>query len=185
MGILLKTEIETNVGVVKNAYITIPSYTVRKNTGEISFSVAYYTSEKYSKMGVAEYVEDIANLTQLPIDATFAPHQILCLENKEWVEKSLPQNLKVKFTKPKTTPILETTWVEEEIEMPYISFDEEGNEVEKVRIKTIPKEKTTKIGEVVKNKIDWSLVEHPLSFAYKHLAEELKNIIPNLQIEKA
>lgn len=185
MGILLKTEIETNVGIVKNAYITIPSYTVRKNTGEISFSVAYYTSEKYSRMGVAEYVEDIANLTQLPIDATFAPHQILCLENKEWVEVSLPQHLKVNFSKPIKVPIFETKEVIKEVQTPYVSFNKEGNEIELLR--TI-KNKTTekiKIGEVVKNKIDWSLIDHPLSFAYKHLAEELKNIIPNLQIEKA
>tara|TARA_B110000902_G_scaffold154831_1_gene177710 strand:+ start:404 stop:961 length:558 start_codon:yes stop_codon:yes gene_type:complete len=185
MGLIIKTELETNIGSTDCAYVSIESYTVRKNTGQISFAISYYTNEEYVKESLPKYTEDIANILSISNDAKFTPHSVLYLKDKEWIEVSLPQNLKANFSKPIKTPIFDTKEVIKEVTTPYVSFDKEGNEVELLRTTEKKIKEKTKIGEGVKNEIDWSLMNKPLSFAYKILTEELKSIIPNLQIKKA
>lgn len=183
MGLVIENEIETNVGEVTNAYVTIQSYTVRKNIGEISFSIAYYTDEKYSKMSCHEYLEDLTDIIQLPVEATFNPIEVLYYKDNEWNTVSFPLNMKVKFTEKIETPILEIEKIPIEKEIPYISFDSEGNEIEKIRKKVVFEEVKKEIGKEERNKIDWSLVNNPLSFAYQKLAEELKKNMPDLKIK--
>jgi len=185
MGLIIKTELETNIGTTDCAYVSIESYTVKKNTGQISFAISYYTNKEYVNESLPKYIEDIAQILSIPIEAKFTPHSVLCLKDKEWIEVSLPQHLKANFTKPIKSPIFDTKEVIKEITTPYVSFDKEGKEIELLRTTEKKVIEKTKIGEEIKNEIDWALMNEPLSFAYKILTEELKSIIPNLQIEKA
>ena len=115
MGLIIKTELETNIGSTDCAYVSIESYTVRKNTGQISFAISYYTNEEYVKESLPKYTEDIANILSISNDAKFTPHSVLCLKDKEWIEVSLPQNLKANFSKPIKTPIFDTKEVIKEV----------------------------------------------------------------------
>ena len=85
MGLIIKTELETNIGSTDCAYVSIESYTVRKNTGQISFAISYYTNEEYVKESLPKYTEDIANILSISNDAKFTPHSVLCLKDKEWI----------------------------------------------------------------------------------------------------
>ena len=69
-------------------------------------------------------------------------------------------------------PIYEKKVVKKQV--PYISFDENGDEVEK--IKTVEREEKVQVDTKTKKRklIDYSLMEKPFEFAYQYLKEELE-----------
>ena len=70
-------------------------------------------------------------------------------------------------------------------EVPYVSFDENGDEVEKIKI--VEREEDVQVDTISKKRklIDYSLMEKPFELAYKHLKDELSKHFPKDKIVQA
>ena len=77
-------------------------------------------------------------------------------------------------------PILEEKETEKEV--PYISFDENGDEITKYR--TVKKKEKVTVGHktVKRDKIDNSIIGDLPSYCYSHIEKELKKIFPKGEI---
>jgi len=79
--------------------------------------------------------------------------------------------------------IFEDQTIEKEI--PYTSFDENGEEITLYR--TVAVKEKVKIGskKEVKNIIDYDILNDLKNFSYNHLIGKLTEVLPNIEIIKA
>jgi len=68
-------------------------------------------------------------------------------------------------------------------EVPYVSFDEDGEEITLYR--TVVSKELVKVGEteVYKKVVDYGVIDNLQTFCYNHLVEKLSEVFPEDKIE--
>ena len=69
-------------------------------------------------------------------------------------------------------------------EVPYVSFDENGDEVTLYRTVKVTEDIKTGTKTEIKNVVDYTVVDRLREFSYDYLAEELAKVFPKKKIEK-
>ena len=69
-------------------------------------------------------------------------------------------------------------------EVPYVSFDENGDEVTLYRTVEVTEDVKTGTETEIKNVVDYTAVDRLREFSYDYLAEELAKVFPKSKIEK-
>jgi len=181
MGLTIKSDLDTSKGASNGVYIRIDTCRINKVQGEMVFAASLWLDENSSKGFYREYIEDSIGKSEGMIKAEVVYYKDE--EDYEGTEVKLPNHFRITFTEKEIIkkPIYETKLVE--VDVPYISFDAEGNEVEKV--KKVEKEHKVVVREeeVVKNKIDYSVVDRPIVYAYNYMKKELEKLLPGAVIE--
>lgn len=183
MGLTIKSTIETNIGDVNSPYVVISNYSVSKTSAEISYRVNYFTNKEYWKQSLPTKISELSIPKNLPPNVIFSPGTILYEYKKEWVEVSLPQFFRVKLSEKKSIEIPITEKQEIVKKVPYISFDENGDEITKHReIKVIEEVEIGK-EKIEEEIINYDLFDNPIAFAYTHLKKELETLLVGVKIE--
>jgi hypothetical protein len=179
MGFILDVDLETSEGPSHEVYVRIESLTFNKVTMEVGFQLTYWESkeyaEKFNRTSTEEKPNNCIGLIQ---------ERVLYFEDEESDGKEilLPHHLRTKIVKLEQVehPIYETLTAEEEV--PYVSFDENGEEVTKYR--TVVTEKQVQVSVEVKETelFDYSALNNIFEFCYNHAKKILGEFIPKDKI---
>lgn len=179
MGFILDVDLETSEGPSHEVYVRVESLTFNKVTMEVGFQLTYWESKKYAE-----------NFNRVTADQ---PHnnavgliqeRVIYFKDDEsdGDEVLFPHHIKTLITKTELTeiPVIETKEVK--VEVPYVSFDENGEEITKYR--TIVKEEEVQVGvnNIEKEVFDYSALNNIFEFAYNHAKKILGDLIPEDKI---
>ena len=172
MGLVIKVDLDTSRGSTNEAYIRIETCRINKVQAQLEFTTTCWINKKAASKFYRKYLDD-----PLTNAGGLVNKEVVFYKSKDDVEGTevgIENYYKVPTVKEVIIeePIYETKLVVKQV--PYISFDENGEEVEK--IKTVEREEKVEIRKEKKKKklIDYSLMEKPFEFAYSYLKEELE-----------
>lgn len=179
MGFIIDLDLETSQGPTQEVYIRIESLHFNKPKMEVRFQLSYWENKKY-----ADYFK-----RKLPTEQESKPKGLiqekiikLLGNNKLGEEILLPHMIISTLTEEKDiiVPIFETKSIE--VEIPYVSFDENGDEITK--IKTLVREEQVKVGEKTEKAeiFDYSSTSNLFESCYKIARSRLNQFIPNDKI---
>ena len=179
MGLVMNFDLETSAGPTKSAYCRIDTYRIDKVTNRLRFAVTYWTDKesaaKFNRTYLEEDMKQAYGLFSSKV--VHYPDQL-----SEGDEVDLPTFFDVNMADTITVeePILEEKEVEKEV--PYISFDENGDEITKTR--TVRKKEKVVVGHktVKRDRIDNSIIGDLPAYCYSHIEKELKKIFPKGEI---
>ena len=182
MGLVLKVDLDTSGGSTKEAYIRIETCRINKVQAQLEFTTTCWINKKAAGKFYRKYLSDpLTNAGGLIKQEVVYYSDAADINGTEVV---LANYYKVPLTTGITVeePIFEKQFVKKEV--PYVSFDENGDEIEKIKIVT--KEVDVQVGsnKIKKQLIDYSLMERPFELAYKHLKNELAKYFPKSSIVK-
>lgn len=182
MGLVLKVDLDTSRGSTQEAYIRIETCRINKVQAQLEFTTTCWINKKAAGSFYRKYLDD-----PLTNAGGLINKEVVYYKDENDIkgtEVSIENFYKVHTVKEITVeePVYETKVVKKEV--PYISFDENGDEVEKV--KTVEKEEKVQVDTLVKKRklIDYSLMEKPFEFAYQYLKDELSKFFPKSKIVK-
>lgn len=182
MGLVLNVDLETNQGPTDELFIRIDSFKVNSTVGEIKFSTSSWLTKKHADAFLRTYDTDVLK----PAEGIVAQKVIYYDDVEISGKEVLIENYYSVPMYRKTT--VEVDIVEEQEvtrEVPFISFDEDGNEV--TLYKTSTNKELVKVGteKQVKNVYDYNIPQNNLGeFCYNHLISELKKRFPENKIKK-
>lgn len=179
MGLVMKIDLETSAGPTKEGYCRIDTYRIDKVTSRLRFAVTYWMSEKDAAEFNRTYLdEDLKQARSLfSSKVVYYPDQL-----SDGDEVDLPTFFDVNMAEAIVVdePILEEQEVEREV--PYISFDDNGDEITKTRI--VKKKEQVEVGRktVKRERIDNGIIGDLPTYCYYHIEKELRKIFPKGEI---
>lgn len=179
MGLLINADLETSAGSTKEAYARIDNYRVDKVSSRIRFAVSYWLSEEYAHKFNRKYLDQkLKNATGL-----FSNLVVIYDEEDNGEEIEFPTFLEVNISKEEETkvPIYESKNITEEV--PYVSFDENGDEVTKYRTVEKTVKEVVSYEVEIKEVIDNSIIGDLTNFCYNKLTKEIQKVIPSVEIK--
>lgn len=167
MGLSLKLDIDTFEGPSQSVYCRIDQLVIQKTTNRIIISMCYFTNPDKTQ----------------PNDQL--PYTVLHYLNNEDepVETKLPSTLKVNLGE--TTIMKEPIYKKEKVkeQVPYVSFDENGDELTKYR--EVEVEKNIKVGEEkteITIPIYDAIQKDIFGYCYNKIKQELKKAFPQAEV---
>ena len=177
MGLVLKIDLETNLGPTTEAYISIDSIRVNKTLAEVKFSLSAWLNKTYADKFFRKYKEDDLNNAKGQISSN-----VLYYENEDsnGDEITIPNyfaNIDLAVRKEVEVPIIEE--VQKEKKIPQVSFDENGDEVtiERIVFETVKEQTGTKLEE--RSVVAYDSINAIEDFCYIYLKKELSKLFPN------
>lgn len=175
MGFILDVDLETSEGPSHEVYVRVESFTFNKVTSMVQFQITYWQDQKsairFNRITLDEEPRSAVGLIQ---------ERVLYFEdeNSDGTELLLPHHMKVPLTVQEEVevPKYETQLVEREV--PYVSFDENGDEITKYR--TVTKEEEVKVGveKQFTEVISTTLLGNVMGFIYNKIKDRLSEFIP-------
>jgi hypothetical protein len=181
MGYVLNADLETSLGPTQELYVRVEGFTFNKVTAQLSFQITYWVDRekaiKFNKIFLEEPNKNAKGLIQNKV-IHFADDEE---EGKE-LELSQFEKVLVANEDEIEIPIFEEQDVRKDV--PYISFDENGDEITKYR-EVIRKQKV-QVGmkKEVRSVIDVKAFNNIYEYCYKKLHEYLSTLFPLEQIVK-
>ena len=181
MGFILNVDLETSSGPTHEAYIRVDNYRFNKVTSELIVTTTAWLNAKKAHNFNRKYIDEpLKNAVGLIGSEVIYYNG----EDNTGIEVSIPNLFKGKVTEVKSVeiPIYEQRPVEKEV--PYISFDQDGEEItltrkvtenEKVQVDT-----KTEIKEIINPEVLTNLFD----YSYGVVKKELMKIFPESLIEK-
>ena len=181
MGFKLNIDLETGSGPTQEAYVRIDNYRFNKVTSEIILTTTTWLNiEKAHAFNRTYLEESLKNAEGLvSADVLYYP-----TPDSEGEEVSIPIVYKapVAIREEVEFPIYEEQETIEEV--PYVSFDENGDEITKykdeIAVKKVLVDSHKEIREVIKPELLTNLYE----FAYEVIKNKLAELFPEDKIEK-
>lgn len=180
MGFRLNVDLETSSGPSQEVYVRIESLVVNRVTAKARFQITYWLDQdhaiKTNRQYVEEEVKPLAGLIQ---------ERVLYYENEDsdGEEILLPHMLEEDMATEQQVevPIFEEQEIKKEV--PYTSFDENGDEITLYR--TVTSKQNVKVGSTLETRkvIDITLAENIFEFGYSRVKKMLESKFPNNKIE--
>lgn len=181
MGYKLNVDLETSSGPSYEVYTRIESMVVNRTTSKLRLQLTYWIDKEHAIKTNRVYVED-----ELIAKVGMIQDKVLYYENDETegkelilptlIEEDIAEEVEVEI------PIFEK---QETIrKVPYISFNEMGEEITLER--EVKSEKEVKVGTEVELRkvINIKLVDNIYEYSYKIIKDKLGKLIPENKIEK-
>lgn len=175
MGFILDVDLETSEGPSRDVYVRIESLTFNKVTSTVQFQITYWQEQKYATKF------NRTTLEQEPRNAIgLIQERVLYFENieSEGIEIMFPHHLNIPLTVEKEIEVPKYEMVTIEKEVPYVSFDENGDEITKYRTVSEEVKKTVGTEKKVSQVIDTTLLDDLMGFCYSKIKEKLSEYIP-------
>ena len=182
MGLLIKGDIETNVGPTNSIYCRIESYKVQIPRAQVQFTVQYWQDKESADgyTGVYEgdnrentghYAYDIVNHSEVLIYKDSTPSSI-----------ELPKSIKSspRIEKELMVPTYEKKVVTKEV--PYISFDENGDEIVLTRKVDTLERVLVKERATHQQYFDRKVLNNFPVYCYMELKQHLKDYFENSNV---
>ena len=180
MGLRLNVDLETSLGPSQEVYARIESIIYNKFTASVMFQIAYWLTQDHAKKATRVFLdEELKNMTGMVHDKVL----YYADGDTEGAEVTLPMHFSVEavYDSEVEVPVYETKIEEKKI--PYISFDENGDEITLHR--TVSEEVQVQVGtsKEVKKVIDQQVSNRLADFSYEVLQKELTKWFPKDNIE--
>ena len=183
MGLTIKVDLDTSAGSTDQAYIRIETCRINKVQAQLEYTTTCWVNKKRASKFYRKYLYD-----PLTNAGGMIKREVVYYSDSEDLdgkEITLDNYFKVSTVNEVTVeePIYEKQVVVKKV--PYVSFDENGDEVEKIKI--VEREEDVQVDTISKKRklIDYSLMEKPFELAYKHLKDELSKHFPEDKIVQA
>ena len=144
MGFIVNADLETTVGSTTSLYVRIESIVLNRVSGKIRYQITYWANQEYAVSSTKMYADEEEQRYQ----GLVGERMILYTDsNKEGVDLLLPHMIEEDLAEEKQVevPVFET--IETTKEVPYVSFDSEGNEITLYR--TITSSENVKVGTTI------------------------------------
>lgn len=181
MGFIIKADFETNLGPTQELYARIEGFTFNKVTAQLSFQITYWIDQasaiRHNRVFLDEEVKGMKGLVQdnlIYFDSPDSSGKEIKLSQFERVIVSKEDEVE--------TPEYEQQMIE--VEVPFISFDDDGDEVMKTRI--IKKPKEVQIGTILETRsvIDLEAFDDIYGYVYRRLKQYLSTFFNEELIQK-
>jgi len=181
MGLRLNVDLDTNRGQTNEAYIKIETVRFNRVLTRIEYTTSCWVNKQAADAFEKKYVDDPLGSSQGLLtkevvyykDENDVEGEEVTIENYYTAEICREESVE--------TPIYE----EKEIKklVPYVSFDENGDEV--IKEKEVTKKEKVQVDSKVEIKklVDFSLIDNIFDFTYQSLVKELSNIFPEDKLE--
>ena len=180
MGFKLNVDLETSDGPSHEVYVRIESLVFNKVTSNVMFQLTYWIDQEHAKSFNREYLdEDIKNAVGLIQERVlYFPDQ-----TSDGEEILLSHHYEIPVVREDEVEIPEFEIKTIHKEVPYTSFDEEGEEITLYR--TVSREEKVQIGtrKEIKKVIDTKLIENIFDFCYQVTKTKLMEFFPEDKIE--
>lgn len=180
MGFKLNVDLETSNGPSHEVYVRIESLIINRVTAKARFQLTYWIDQDNAIAATKIYTdEESRNMVGL------IQERILYYEDEDsdGVEILLPHMLEEDIAEEKEieVPVMEKQTVSKEV--PYTSFDENGDEITLYR--TVSSEQNVKVGTEVQIRkvINIKLAENIFAFGYSRIKTMLESKFPSNKIE--
>ena len=180
MGYILKGDFETSIGPSQEIYVKVDNFRISKITSVFEFVVSYWISKKAADDFKLDYIEQKRRPSIGQIEQKVYSFE---QDDVDGTEIELPNFFSQQMAKEEKIekPVYEIVKVEEEV--PYVSFDDEGEEVTLYRSIFTEKEQLVKVEHITKKIIDYSCLDNIHEYAYSVVEDKLKNLLPNVELE--
>ena len=180
MGFVLNVDLETSEGPSHEVYTRIESLSYNKVTSEVRFQLTYWLDRdhaiRFNRTYLSEERKNAIGLVQ---------ERVLYFEDdiSDGKEVLLPNHLKAPLVSVKEIEVPLYEVQEVETDAPYVSFDEQGEEV--IKYRKVVKTEKVRVGVKVETAevIDGSLAGDLYGFCYRHALKELTQWLPEDKIE--
>jgi hypothetical protein len=181
MGLVLDLDLETNLGPSKEVFVSIDSIRVNKTLAEVKFSTSYWLDKNYCDDFFRKYHDDELRNAKGQVS-----QNIIYYDNDEsdGEEVTLPNYFaNVPLTKTVTVEQEVKRTIQRERKVPYVSFDEDGNEInlEKIIVEDVEEIVGTEVKE--RQVIDYKAINNIEEFCYIYLKKELGKLLPVEQLK--
>lgn len=180
MGLLLNVDLETSLGPTQEAYVSIEGIRANRASGKIMFTTTTWIDKEAASNFYKNYYEDGGNNAVGMIASNILYFKD---SDNEGIELNIPNFYEIPMGTLQTIeqPVYEDRETSKEV--PYISFDEEGNELTLYR--TVTSKEKVQVGteKMVKTVLDKSIMDNLASYCYKHLTEKMEELFPSEKIE--
>lgn len=181
MGIRLQVDLETNRGPTNELYIRIDHFKINRTVAKIGISTTLWLNKELADRTLKRSAND-------PIQPSIG----LVNPKVIYYPDSESDGIEATFQEFYEIPMIEKKEVEEDIfeiikvtkEVPYVSFDENGEEITLYR--TVEADEKKKVGteKTVKEIVDYTIVNRLEEFCYNHVVKKLSEVLPENKIEK-
>lgn len=181
MGIRLQVDLETNRGPTNELYIRIDHFRINRTVGQIRFSTTLWLNKELADNSLKRLADD-------PIKPSvgLVNPKVIYYPNKQ------SEGLDAEFDDLYEIPLVVEKDIEKDIfetikvtkEVPYVSFDENGDEITLYR--TVEVDEKVKVGTEKNTKriVDYTILNNLEKFCYNHVVNTLSEVIPENKIEK-
>jgi len=181
MGLRLNVDLDTNLGFTDNAYIRIETCRVNKVQAQIEYTTTCWLNKSSADKFYRKYLDE-----KMPNAEGLLTKELVFYkdsEDAEGTELTIDNFYKAPAVElvVEKVPIYESKEIDKVI--PYVSFDENGDEV--VIEKTVKSIEEVIVREETKErqKINFELFDNPFKHAYEDLKKQLSKIFPKDKIE--
>lgn len=182
MGFLVNVDLETTSGPTSEFYIRIENWKINRASNLITFTTTAWLNKEYATNFNRKYADDnkrnavgLVGSKVVYYEDELSKGEKVNIKNLYTFEMISEQEVEI--------PVIEKKMVA--IEVPYISFDENGDEITLYR--TVEEEQEVQVGvkKEVKKVIDLSVVDNLTKNSYEVLKDELLKYFPSDKIKEA
>jgi len=181
MGIRLQVDLETNRGPTNELYIRIDHIKINRTVAKVVFSTTIWLNKELADQSLKEFADDPIK----PSVGLVNPKVIYYPDSKS-------DGLDATFTELYEVPLVIEKDIEKDIietekvkkEVPYISFDENGDEITLYRTVEVEEDKVVRVETITKKIVDYTILNRLEEFCYDHVVKALSEVIPENKIEK-
>tara|TARA_B110000503_G_C7172509_1_gene425040 strand:- start:11061 stop:11609 length:549 start_codon:yes stop_codon:yes gene_type:complete len=180
MGFVLNVDLETSEGPSQEVYVRIESLTYNKATSEVRFQITYWQNrDKAIRFNRTYLQEEKNNAVGLIQEGVIYFKD----EKSDGVQITFNQYMKVYTVVEEEVeiPIYENKQITKEV--PYVSFDDNGDEL--ILYRTVNLEEQVQIGtsKKVEQVISGGILDNIFGFCYDKIYEELLRYFPKDKIQ--
>ena len=171
MSLILEGNIETNIGPVDNIYVKIDSLTIDKLKGTLTYSVMYWQDKATSE--TFKHLSHDPNISQTTRKIISSNEILVYNEKNKPTSISLPtvKRFEVLDSKEVEIELISSRMVRKDV--PYVSFNSDGEEVEKMRSELVQEDFVS--GTEVKKEYFFNeeILTNPFKLCYDNLKETI------------
>lgn len=181
MGFIINADFETNLGPTQELYVRVEGFTFNKVNAQLSYQITYWVDRdhaiRHNRVYLDEEVKGMKGLVQNNIIYFDNPTS----EGKEIVFSQFEKVI-VSAVQEVDTPQFEEQMVE--VEVPFVSFDANGDEIMKYR--KVVKPKKVQVGSIkeIRSVIDMKAFDDVYGYVYDRLKKYLATFFSEDLIQK-
>ena len=180
MGLRINADLETSAGPSQEVYLRVESFRWSKVTNTLDFAISCWLNQESAAKFSRTYADDKLSHAK----GLLTPKVVYYSDDDaEGVEVEIKNFYNVS---PTTSVIIEEPIFEEkEIskEIPYVSFDENGDEITLYRTKIEVEKVQVGVNKVEKEALDFNVSSDTIGYCYNVLLKELEKVFSKDNIE--
>lgn len=181
MGLVIDSHIETNQGPTKELYFRIDSWKINKTVGDITFTTTSWINKDSADKFLRNFYDE-------PLRAAIGLVSSKVVYYKDYTKEGEEFDIDNLYK----VPMYEEIEVEEPVyglkdtskEVPYVSFDENGDEITLYKTVTRRDKVQTGTEKVLRKVMNYSIVNNLEEFCYDYLKGRLSQYFPPETIKR-